>query len=214
MVDWPENLVSDIARRRSVILVGAGVSAQAISETGKKPPTWKEFLSECNTNSPGGAAPHISKAIADGDLLHACEWLKRRYDYRWRDKLRSVFSEPRFQPTEVHKNIALLDSRINFSLNFDDIFERALNEVHGGTCVQKSYFDEDVSEFLRGTARYAIKVHGSLNATEKIIFTQGQYAKARIEASSFYSAFDSALMTHTFLFSGNRTYGPRHQPYP
>jgi SIR2-like domain len=80
--------------------------------------------------------------------------------------------------------------------------------VHGGTCVTKRYYDEGVSEFLRGTDRYLVKVHGSLDETEKIIFTQRQYAEARIKAAAFYNAFDSALMTHTFLFLGAGTRDP------
>lgn len=202
MVEWPDELVRDIARRRSVVVVGSGVSAQAKSAVGTSPPTWKEFLTECNADAPGGPQQHIDDAIKNGDLLHACEWLKEKYDHRWRTKLRTVFSAPQFQPADVHFDIAKLDSRINFSLNYDDIYERALNDVHGGTCVHKNYFDDDVNEFLRGTERYSIKVHGSLNATEKIIFTQGQYATARTKASAFYAAFDSALMSHTFLFLG------------
>jgi hypothetical protein len=202
MTEWPENLVRDIARRRSVIVAGSGVAAQAIGSGGVKPPTWKTFLTECNENAPGGPSDNISKAIADGDLLHACEWLKKKYDYRWGEKLRTIFSSPRFQPNDVHADIAKLDSRINFSLNFDDILDRAMMDIHGGTSITKSFFDPDVSEFLRGTERYLIKVHGSLHAPDRIIFTQRQYAKARIEAHGFYSAFDSALMTHTFLFLG------------
>lgn len=202
MVSWPDELVRDIARRRCVIVVGAGVSAQAIGTNGAKPPTWKQFLVDCNSNAPDGDMQHVTEAIEQGDLLHACEWLKDVYDHRWRIKLREVFSGPRFQPTDVHRDIARLDSRIYFSLNFDDIFERALNEVHGGTAVLKSYFDDDINEFLRGTDRYAIKVHGSLNAPDKLIFTQGQYAKARVKSSAFYQAFDAALMSSTFLFLG------------
>jgi len=93
-------------------------------------------------------------------------------------------------------------------LNFEDILDRALQEVHGGTCVTKRYYDNGVSEFLRGTDRYLVKVHGSLDEIDKIIFTQRQYAEARIKSSPFYNAFDSALMTHTFLFLGAGTRDP------
>ena len=208
MVDWPDDLIRDIARRRCVIVVGSGVSGQASSNNGEKPPTWSDFLTKCNEQLADGPLPHISKAILDGDLLHACEWLQARYQHRWTDKLRSAFSAPKFVPTEVHKTIAKLDTRIVFSLNFEDIVDRALQDVHGGTCVTKRYYDDGVSEFLRGTNRYLVKVHGSLDEIEKIIFTQRQYAEARVKAAAFYNAFDSALMTHTFLFLGAGTRDP------
>lgn len=202
MVDWPEDLVRDIARRRCVLVVGSGVSRQAIGNGGIRPPTWDQFLRSANDELAGGAQQHIANAINEGDLLHACEWLQQKYQHNWTARLRRAFSAPRFVPADVHRTIARLDTRIVFSLNFEDILDRALQEVHGGTCVTKRYYDEGVSEFLRGTERYLVKVHGSLDETDKLIFTQRQYAQARISAAPFYNAFDSALMTHTFLFIG------------
>ncbi len=202
MVNWPEALVRDIARRRCVIVVGSGVSRQSRGALGEVPPTWDEFLTACNNELQDGPHLHIIKAIADGDLLHACEWLQRKYDHTWAGKLRQAFSAPRYISSEAHKLICRLDTRILFSLNFDDILDRSAQEIYAGTCVKKSYYDTDVSEFLRGTERYLVKVHGSLDNPNKLIFTQKRYASARISAAAFYNAFDSALMTHTFLFLG------------
>jgi len=202
VTDWPENLVRDIARRRCVIVAGSGVSSQAVGDGGAKPPTWKTFLRNCNNNCPDGPHKNITTAIEECNLLAACEWLQKKFDDRWTEQLRNAFSAPRFAPAEVHKDIARLDSRIVFSLNFEDILDRAMQDVYSGTCVTKRYFDDGVSEFLRGTDRYLVKVHGSLDETDKIIFTQRQYAEARVKSAAFYNAFDSALMTHTFLFLG------------
>ncbi|MDG5496653.1 SIR2 family protein [Niveispirillum sp. BGYR6] len=202
MTDWPIPLVRDIARRRCVLVIGSGVSRQSRGANGELPPTWENFLNDCNDSLPNGPKEHIKEAIEQGDLLHACEWLQRIYDSQWPTKLRSVFSAPRFVPSDVHKNICRLDSRVIFSLNFDDIIDRAAQEIYSGTCVRKIYDDPDVSEFLRGTERYLVKVHGTLDNPGRLIFTQKQYASARVKASAFYNAFDSALMTHTFLFLG------------
>lgn len=172
MVDWPEDLVRDISRRRCVLVVGSGVSRQALGNDGARPPTWDQFLRSANDDLHGGAQQHITTAIDEGDLLHACEWLQHKYQHNWTARLRRAFSAPRFVPAEVHRTIARLDTRIVFSLNFEDILDRALQDVHGGTCVTKRYYDEGVSEFLRGTERYLVKVHGSLDETDKLIFTQ------------------------------------------
>ncbi|WP_430512939.1 hypothetical protein [Pannonibacter phragmitetus] len=185
MVEWPEELVRDIARRRCVLVVGSGVSRQAIGKDGIRPPTWEQFLRSANDDLAGGPEEHIAKAISDGDLLHACEWLQQKYDHNWSTRLRNSFMGPRFAPAEVHRTIALLDVRIIFSLNFEDIFDRALQDVHAGTCVKKHYYDEGVSEFLRGTERYLVKVHGTLDEVHKLIFNQKQYAQARVAAAPF-----------------------------
>jgi hypothetical protein len=202
MLSWPQNLVRDIARRRCVLVVGSGLSRHAIGSDGKRPPLWKEFLVKANKELPSGPETHIQDAIDKGDFLHACEWLNERYAHDWPELLRQQFAAPKFQPANLHKLLARLDTRIVFSLNFDDIIDRAFTEVYSGNVIVKNYFDSDVSEFLRGTGRYLVRAHGTLHSPSKLIFTQRQYAEARISAAPFYQAFDSTLMTHTFLFIG------------
>ena len=68
--------------------------------------------------------------------------------------------------------------------------------------MSKKNHDPDVAEFLRGSGRYIIKVHGNLNVPDKLIFTQKDYSTARVEHSAFYQAFDATLLTHTFMFIG------------
>ena len=46
MINWPKQLIDAIARRRCVLFLGAGVSANSINDDGKHPATWREFLSD------------------------------------------------------------------------------------------------------------------------------------------------------------------------
>ncbi|MCR4673619.1 MAG: hypothetical protein K5675_01305 [Lachnospiraceae bacterium] len=41
---WPDEVIDSLARRRAVLFLGAGISANAISKMGKSPATWEEFL--------------------------------------------------------------------------------------------------------------------------------------------------------------------------
>ena len=203
MIDWPEKLIGDLARRRAVVVIGSGVSRHAIGRDGKsRPPTWKAFLEKAVIDCPSDVPAYVSEAIDEGDLLHACEWLKGRFDENWVSYLRGIFQAPQFHPGELHQHIVKLDSRIVFSLNFDDIYERAANGIRAGSHIVKNYFDSDISEFLREDGRYIVKVHGGLNNPDKLIFTQNEYAKARMSYSAFYSLFDAALLTHSFIFLG------------
>ena len=204
MIDWPEGLVSDLARRRAVVLIGAGVSRQSIGKNDVRPPLWREFLEKAISDCPDKSnLKPIQDALASGDLLHACEWLKQRFDEKWTSYLRQIFSQPAFAPAEIHNKILLLDSRIIFSLNFDDIYERNANSIHAGSYIVKNYHDSDATEFLRGSGNYIMKVHGSLHTAGQTIFTQKDYSRARVEHSAFYQAFDATLLTHTFLFIGS-----------
>lgn len=200
MIEWnATSLVDDLARRRCVLVIGSGVSRHSIGKDGTRPPVWKEFLEQSADKCPEQPIEHIRKAIAEHDFLHACEWLKKRFDEGWTNHLRNTFQTPKFKPSNLHDAIIALDARVVFSLNFDDIFERSTRD---GEHIVKQYYDSDFSEFLRGDKRYIVKVHGSLNSPQNLIFTQNDYAKARAKHSSFYEAFDACLMTNTFLFIG------------
>ena len=203
MIDWPDNLINDLARRRAVVVIGSGVSRQSENPLGNRPPVWHSFLDKALTDRADHLSlAHIRNAIDTGDYLHACEWLKKHYDEAWNGYLRTIFQEPGFNVSDLHRKIVEIDSRIVFSLNFDDIYERTANEIKRGSHVVKHYYDNDVSEFLRGDGRYIVKIHGGLNSPDNVIFTQADYARARIKHSSFYQAFDACLLTHSFLFIG------------
>lgn len=201
-IDWSE-VAPDLGRRRSVIVLGSGISRHSTGTGGKRPPTWKEFLSKAVYDCPEKADMNsINEALTSGDFLHACEWLKKRYDSRWAKYLRDTFSAPGYAPAPIHDQILRLDSRIVFTLNFDDIYERHADSIHRGSHITKNYYDKDVEEFLRGSGRYIIKVHGNLNSTSEMIFTQKEYSQARIRNAAFYQAFDAALLSHSFVFLG------------
>lgn len=202
MIDWPDSLVRDLARRRVVIILGSGVSRQSTNAAGLRPPTWKAFLQDACNACPGGVSPAIVSAIKSNDLLHACEWLKKSFDENWNGYLRRTFSEPGFEPSDTHRAILSLDSRVVFSLNFDTIYERCAQNLKAGAHIIRQYYDRGSSEFLRGDGRFIVKVHGSIDAPEKLIFTQKDYAEAQVKHSAFYRSFDAGLLSNTFLFIG------------
>ena len=45
-IHWPEEMIDDIARRKSVIYLGAGISASSRNSKGGNPPTWEGFLTK------------------------------------------------------------------------------------------------------------------------------------------------------------------------
>lgn len=44
MIDWPENLIDAVAKRKCVLFLGAGISANSCNDVGKHPATWESFL--------------------------------------------------------------------------------------------------------------------------------------------------------------------------
>ena len=79
MIDWPEDLVWDIAARRSVLFLGAGVSRNAENDQGIHPRDWTGFLAHMASLITNPAQrEEVMQCIGDADLLTACE-LSRKY---------------------------------------------------------------------------------------------------------------------------------------
>ncbi len=200
-LSWPPELIQAIARRRAVVLIGSGVSANAITNAGAHPPTWGEFLTT-SYKALGRRVPHIASALKRYSYLEACDYLKGEYDARWPDTIREAFVTPQYRPSEIHKAIFNLDCRIVVSLNFDKIYETYAIQVSENTVVVKNYYDEDVRQTVAGMDRYIIKPHGTIDTMSRMIFTLDDYASARIRHASFYEMMTALLHTHAFLCIG------------
>lgn len=203
MIQWPDQLKRDLLSRRVVVFLGSGVSKNSVSQNGLiRPPLWVEFLNKGLDKVGKKGTSHIRKAIRDNDLLHACEWIRSRMEEEWEPFLRSSFIDPMFAPAEIHKVIFNLDQRIYLTPNFDQIFENFVVGETGGQVSVKRYTDPDVHNFLREDRTHIIKVHGSIEHPGELIFTQNDYAKARVTHSAFYDVLDACLLSHTFLVIG------------
>ena len=200
-IDWQPPLVDAIGRRRSVLLIGSGVSANAVDEAGKSPPTWGNFL-ESAYSKLGRRIPHIRNALVRYDYLAACEFLRGEHAAAWPHLIKEAFASPRFQPAPIHRAIFDLDSRVVVSLNFDRIYDNFAIAESEGTVIVKQYFSEEIRQVVSGPDRYVLKPHGDVDTIGRMIFTLSDYGAARIEHASFYEILSALLHTHTFLCIG------------
>lgn len=204
MINWPKDLINDIARRRCVIFLGAGVSKNSCNGKGERPMDWTEFLShlaDLITNGP--TAQVVRDCIKSGDLLTACEVARKTLKpANFNTELLRCFSEKRFEYDEIHSDLVGIDSRIVLTTNFDKLYDMAANAMLRGDVIVKAHSDSDVADVVRRPNRCIIKVHGTIDAPADTIFTRIDYASARTKYSNFYSVLEALFMTHTFLFLG------------
>ena len=203
MIDWPSTLIRDIARKRAVLFLGAGVSRNSVGEIrGKRPPSWIEFLNSALKQCPGSKS-HIEKLIREKNLLVACEIIKNKLGRNdWNEILRDEFVRPKYKPSNLHEYIFKLDLRLVLTQNFDKIYDTYAQSKSGGTVQIKHYYDDDVSRVLREDGLAVVKVHGTIDKPAEMIFTRKEYSQARYKYASFYSILDALTLTHTFLFLG------------
>lgn len=205
MIEWPEELIDDIAKRKIVLYLGSGVSANSENDEGKRPATWKAFLENILTKR-GAALSDVESTVRalleKNDYLMACEVIVNTIGNRAFGELAAdEFRRPGYRPGELHKVIFALDSRIVITPNIDKIYDQYAISSSNGTVIIKDY-KENIAKYLRSPDYIIIKAHGTVDDTEHIVFTHGQYGKIRNEYSSFYKILDALMLTHTFVFLG------------
>lgn len=101
----------------------------------------------------------------------------------------------------MHKIIFSLDSRLVITPNIDKIYDQYATTQSNGTVIIKTYRD-DIARYLRAPDYLIIKAHGTIDDTDHIVFTHGQYSRVRNDHAAFYRMLDALLLTHTFIFLG------------
>lgn len=210
MILWPPNLVDEIARRRALIFLGSGVSKQSVGNGGKKPPLWLEFLGQGAKGCANAKAKkEILRLIKQGDLLTACDILKDELGAAaWEGLINSEFVDPHYQPSAIHELIFKLDARLIVTQNFDKIYDSYASASSHGTVVVKTYTEPDTAQFIRRRQRLILKAHGTIDNPGSMVFTRGEYARARHMHASFHALLDGLVLTHTCLFLGCGTSDP------
>jgi hypothetical protein len=203
MIKWPEDIVASVARRRSALFLGSGVSKNSVNALGVKPPTWREFLDVAIQNC---APPHkeMREYFKVGDYLTCCQLVKYKMGADWVPYLESVFLAPQFLSNDMHKAIFALDSSVVLTPNFDNIYDSYAQKETSNLLKIKKYYDDDIPRVLRGgeKQRLILKIHGCIDTPDKLVFTREDYADVRHKFANFYRAIDSLILTHTFLFIG------------
>jgi hypothetical protein len=204
MIDWPEDLVWDIAARRSVLFLGAGVSRNAKNKQGVHPLEWTVFLKHLASKVPiGEQRNEVEQCINDADLLTACE-LAREYlsASAFKTEMLKEFSGNAYELAQIHDDLSRVDSRLVMTTNFDKLYENRANQLQHNTVLVKNYYDKDVADVFRRQDRVVLKVHGTIDSPDLTIFTRSQYALARRDYSHFYQLLRGLFITHTFVFLG------------
>ena len=203
MIKWPNNLIDDIAKRKTVLYLGSGISAASQNDDGKSPATWYDFLDgilDIRQDKLNQSRDIIEQLLNKGDYLTACEIIVRRLGERDFGELAAdEFRRPGYHPNKLHEIIFSLDSRLVITPNIDKIYDQYATAQSNGTVIIKTYRD-GIARYLRSPDYLIIKAHGTIDDTDHIVFTHSQYSRVRNENASFYRVLDALLLTHTFVF--------------
>lgn len=199
------DLLDDFARNRVAIFLGAGVSAGVNTRTGKPISTWTEFLdSTAKASGDKDIKSEVKELVSKGDYLFACEILKDHFQDRWEAILKAEF-EKIGKPSKLQQAILGLQQRVLVTTNFDLFLESHWEKAnpHATHHLQvKNGLTPDCFSIFRDDRPYLVKLHGSINNIDSMIFSLSDYA-SKAHANWQYSTFiETLLCTHTVLFIG------------
>jgi hypothetical protein len=204
-MDFTPDLLDDFVTRKVAIFLGAGISACVHTRTGESVKTWSEFL--IDTSKKTGQDELISEVkefLDRKDYLFACELLKDHFADEWETILKSEY-EKIGEITELQKAVLELKQRIIVTTNFDLFVERNWDLINTDATHNlqiKNGISADCFSAFRDDKDYLIKIHGSINAPDTMIFSLSDYA-SKAHANWQYNTFmETLLNTHTVLFIG------------
>lgn len=201
MIEWKENLINELAHKRCVIFIGSGISVTAKNDKGQSPLTWGSFLEKACSLSNGTSDSFIKEMIEKENYLLALQAIKETSDPgEYSNFLKENFSRPGFEPSTLHKVIKEINSKIVITTNFDNLYE--LNCRHGYTVA--NYYDPitKIISTIKSPENLIIKAHGSIEDTNRIIFTQKEFYNAKKDHADFYKIIKALFLTHTVIFLG------------
>ena len=201
---WPDNLVEELAYRRCLIFLGSGISATAKNDDGESPDTWGAFLDNVKSkmkNPSGDDKKFVEDMLKKQNYLLALQAIADLcYSGEYSNYLKSQYLRGKYKPSKVHELIKDLDSKIVVTTNFDKLYE--------GLCHEPEYITFDYTDTrsiigsIKAPENIIIKAHGSIDDTEKLIFTAKQYYQAQEKYPEFYHLMTALFLTHTVVFFG------------
>lgn len=205
VVNWPHALVEELADRRAVIVLGSGVTARSINDAGNTPPTWASLVTGLSTRcvSDELVRQQVGDLVGNGKFPQAAEEVRTNADPQsFARALRAELVDPKFHPSGAHNDVMTLDAPIVINLNYDRIFENQCIGFDDSSYVVTHYFQDDLVRNIRSPLRVILKLHGSVDDPQQIIFSTSDYARLRLQNKDVFEVIDAILKTRTVLFLG------------
>lgn len=204
MIYWPQTLIKEVAARRCIFFLGAGVSSSSQTVNGERPKGWKDFLNSVTSLIHNeDKKKYINDLISERRYLLALQAIYTNVDPSdYQDFINNNFNNYSFQPSQLHELIFDLDQRLVITTNFDKIYETYCHKVADEGFKVITYDSESLADEIRSDTRLIIKAHGSIDDINKMIFTKSQYHKMKRQFSNFYEILKALFISHTVIFIG------------
>ena len=199
---WPEALVAELAARRCVVFLGAGITAACKNGNGDHPPGWDTLLQRAMGVLPDGV-DKVTAGVLLGEkrYLDAAEVVFSAIEPADRTTFfRQQFQQPAFLSSRLHELIRDLDAKVVVTTNYDTLYDRLCPGDEGYNV--RKYTDDHLIDDIRSPVRVILKAHGCITDPQNIVLTRSDYYTARERHLRFYNVLDALFLTNTILFLG------------
>jgi len=202
MVSWPSTLITELAERRVVMFLGAGLSKAAHGAM----PSWTNLLEQMAEKVLLKKDQDlIKKLIRYGRLLDAAELINSQILPA--DRRAILEKKFRLNPapiSNIYEDILSLDPKICITTNYDQLIEKNFEYFSGGTSAHqvRIFTYNNLISDLRSPARVILKVHGCVTDTSNIVLDRKSYFNAKADNPGVYETIKALCTVNTVLFIG------------
>ncbi|ELQ3333716.1 SIR2 family protein [Pseudomonas aeruginosa] len=202
MITWPPALIREIADRRAIVFVGAGISKAASPGM----PTWPTLLVKLSEQLSTKVDKKLVKGlVAKNRLLDAAQIVTdgvERADLN--AALRQTFQVRPAPHHEVYNSLLQLDLKTIVTINYDEFLEKNFDHYSGGNAAYNvcKHTSRDLLDQVRSPQRTIAKIHGCITEPNDLVLDRMSYFKARQLNHGFFQVMSALFTTHTVLFIG------------
>lgn len=189
---FPKPLLNDIVTNRSIPVIGAGFSKNAVLEEGHSMPSWDELGKLFHQLMP----QYIPNSPLD--ILSA-------YDYKFKtskliEELEHFLFIEEAKPGPAHSAFARLHFDKVITTNFDFLLERSYSPISWPftPVIEES----QLSTSLTKSGTQLIKIHGDLNHPDRLIATEAKYDTFLNDYPLLATYISNLLISRTPVFIG------------
>jgi SIR2-like domain len=192
-----------------VLFAGSGLSAQASTDDGRRPPLWRGLLGQmaawaCESRLLDSEDQEaIGQLIDRGYFIEAGQELAERLEAQLQRCLSTILLENEARTGRAHELAAQIDFRAYLTTNYDGFLEEAYSRLHGVSL--RKYYERtilNVWEAWRQKEKFIFKLHGDISDPETLILGTRSYERVMGVESHYINCLEFIISNASVLFVG------------
>lgn len=202
MIAWPLSLIREVADRRVVLFVGAGISKAAHAQL----PSWSELLIKLSDGLPTKRDKVLLRSLVNKQrMLDAAQIISDgipKADLNAR--ITEIFRPAPTPHHDIYKDLLEMDAKTIVTTNYDEFIEKNFEHFSGGQITHNvsNLSTNNLINDLRSPMRSIVKIHGCATNPTNIVLDRASYFSARRNNQGLFQTVTALMTVNTVLFVG------------